>query len=502
MFRNFSTSMVIIVKKITITITLIYFSILSFSINVKDSLSNSAAGKIFLDNAITVNSTLYNTVHDSQILTLKYNNNHYVFVLFCSLNPNKYIMNIYNSSTNKLLLSSNLLSDIVLGSTQWAPRFFQTDSTTVRITFTINKVDVYYRDFSLKTFKFNSPNRLKVRYELKNGTLSDYVNFTLPVFIQHINNCLHINLNSSEFNSFSDRSLLINGTDQPQYENSKYYLTAEVLSDNFKFGDCGGISCLIESQDLTNWTLKKPVYAGPSVSSNRNHEMSMTYLNNEWHGLSRYNTDSINGYMSWSSLDGDIWRKNGLAELPNAIRGYRNSVFVIDNKKENACRQIAIIAYQKYDEQDTLKFIEHHSQRKSIGICLTTDFKKFYEILEISDPSFKTYPSICMDGDILFMSWSSGVGYFLEKIKYSKINIRTLINSSEFALLNTSEFALEDYKSGIIHWQFSREKQDWSDIIGENDQTLRYIILECGFIRARVEDCNSLYYSEIVEIQH
>jgi hypothetical protein len=406
----------------------VLFSILSFSSDGEDTIPNHHAGQIFLNNAITVNSSMYNSVHDSQILTTKFNNNQYTFIIFCSINPNKYILNIYNALTNTLLSSFNILSDTILGNAQWAPRFFQIDGSTIRITFTINKTDIFYRDISLKTFNLSPPRRLKVRYELKDGKLSDYVDFTLPVFIQHLNNSLSINLNSSEFDPFADRSLLINGTDQPQRANSKYYLTAEVLSDKFKFGDCGGISCLIESRDFTNWTLKKPVYAGPSVSFYRNHEMSMTYLDHKFHGLSRYNTDSINGYMSWTSSDGNIWKNSGLASLPGAVKGYRHSVFVIDDQKEKTCGKLAVIAYQKYDALDKTQFTEHHAQRKSIGICVTHDFEKFYKILEINDNTFNTYPSISIDGDFLYMSWSSGIGNFLERIKYSKINIRTLIN--------------------------------------------------------------------------
>jgi len=377
-------------------------------------------------NTIVVNAGA-NMVHDSQVLSLRsLSSKQYTLVLYCSLSPNKYMLSVLDSKTEKIMLNADILSDTILGKPGWAPRFFQIDSNTVRIVFTLDKSNVFYRDFYLDNFKLSPVNRLKVKYVLEDGSLSTYSDLTLAVFSAHIKNTIRINLDSINFISFGDKGILIEGTDQLQKVNSKYYLTAEILSDAFKFGDTGGIACLMESDDLKNWILKKPIFCGVDASLYRNHEMSMTYLNNEWNGLSRYNTNTINGYMYWSSVDGDTWTNKGLAAIPGAIKGYRNSVCTFESDIFNG-KKMAAIAYQKYDSLDNIPFTSHSSQRKSIGVCITEDFVHFNDIFIINDNTFNTYPSICIVGDSLFISWSSGIHYFTEKIKVAVINFRDLL---------------------------------------------------------------------------
>ncbi len=62
---------------------------------------------------------------------------------------------------------------------------------------------------------------------------------------------------------------------------------------------------------------------------------------------------------------------------------------------------------------------------------------------------------------------------------------------------DTIEFNIDGYKAGNIQWQFSSNKQIWTDIKGGNSVILKYKPMECGYLRAKVEYCNSIYFSDL-----
>lgn len=400
---------------------ILLFSLFSCNKEIENITVLDEINREFMNSIVTQSKGNYYGVHDSQVLVINNDINTFICVIYCTISPYTYQINVYDM-LGKLICNHNVLEGYDLGNTGWAPRFIKLNSNTIRVIFTVDKSRVYYRDFNLIDFKFGSVYPFMIRYTLPDGSFSEYVNFTLDIMSKHILNTTKHDIESSNFiENFSDRSLLINGTDQIQHVGDEYFLTAEILADKMINGDCGGISCLVYSNDLTKWTLKPPVYVSDSVTLNRCHEMSMTYLNNKWHGISR----NLDGYMLWNSKDGNKWEMVKLYHIPGSVKGYKHSVFVVNNPDQN----YAVIAYQRFITNDKISWTDHASQRKSVGVCYTKDFKKFYDIMVFRSDSFMTYPSIYIHDSTFVQSWSSGYSYFTEEIKISKINIKKIIGS-------------------------------------------------------------------------
>lgn len=63
------------------------------------------------------------------------------------------------------------------------------------------------------------------------------------------------------------------------------------------------------------------------------------------------------------------------------------------------------------------------------------------------------------------------------------------------------QLSLSGYKTGLIQWQYSADKQNWTDIKGSNNEKLSYIMSQSAYFRAKVEICSFEYLSDTTYIE-
>lgn len=189
--------------------------------------------------------------------------------------------------------------------------------------YTKNKTGVFYQDFSLSTATFSAEKALQVAIKNGSGGYENPADLTFDNFLQHIANVSGIDYRDPEYASFEEGNTLMEDTQQLQYVKGKYYLSCEILADKMQNGDTGGIACAIWSTDLDTWYLNNPISIGTDVDNQRDHEISITYLNGKWHALSRlnkYTAGPPSGYRHYTSDDAEKWTYHDLLSLPESIR--------------------------------------------------------------------------------------------------------------------------------------------------------------------------------------
>ncbi|GAB1416556.1 hypothetical protein MASR2M117_19620 [Paludibacter sp.] len=71
------------------------------------------------------------------------------------------------------------------------------------------------------------------------------------------------------------------------------------------------------------------------------------------------------------------------------------------------------------------------------------------------------------------------------------------LSSQEYQFIgDTIEIEMNGYKGGIVQWQQSLDKVNWTDIPGSNKVKQDIIIKQKGYFRAKVTNCEELSYSD------
>lgn len=78
--------------------------------------------------------------------------------------------------------------------------------------------------------------------------------------------------------------------------------------------------------------------------------------------------------------------------------------------------------------------------------------------------------------------------------------IKTTYSQSTEFIGDTIEVELSGYKEGNIQWQFSSDKQSWSDIKGAISAKLIHRATESGYFRAKISGCTDEYLSDITSV--
>ena len=65
---------------------------------------------------------------------------------------------------------------------------------------------------------------------------------------------------------------------------------------------------------------------------------------------------------------------------------------------------------------------------------------------------------------------------------------------------DTIELELSGYKGGNIQWQFSPDKQNWSDIKGAISAKLLQRTIDSGYFRTKITDCTNIYFSDVTRV--
>ena len=394
----------------------------------------SIRGEMIVNNAKLASVEGQIGVHDSHVLFGKVEGKNRLIVLYRG--QGAYYLNIIDPNT-----SATVESLLVGKATGWAPRMYNKDGETIRIMYTKEMTAVYYRDFDMSTLTLGQEAAFKVAIKKNGGAYDAPVAFTLDRFLEHCANVTGIDYRSSDYDLFASRHLLVEDTQQLQVVDGRYYLTAEVLSDRMPDGDCGGIACLIWSEDLDVWYLNDPIRLVENLSDQRDHEVSATYLNGEWHALSRYNKCTFGaptGFRYYTSVDGDQWTFHGLSTIPRSHGGIRHAIHRMNlfdaapsgttaNKSE---KEVAFILYQKipdiyaYHEYDD----SSHRLRTLLSLVYTTDFVTFHPVADIRDRGQLHYPSMTMYQDRLYMTWSSAIAgdNFVSSIQWSHYNLSSI----------------------------------------------------------------------------
>ena len=63
------------------------------------------------------------------------------------------------------------------------------------------------------------------------------------------------------------------------------------------------------------------------------------------------------------------------------------------------------------------------------------------------------------------------------------------------------EITLHGYKGGYIQWQYSTDKQNWTDIKDANKQKLAFCISQSTLFRAKINNCSFEYFSDTTFIE-
>ena len=394
-------------------------------------------GEIILNNVKLASQETQSGVHDSQVLADYVQGKNSLLFLYRS--ASNYHLNIRNILTGELTHCFDLVPEKIAG---WAPRMYKKDTDTIRCMYTKNKTGVFYQDFSLSKALFRPEQALQVAIKNPNGEYESPSDLTLDNFLQHITNVCGIDYRDPAYASFAERNILVEDTQQLQYVNGKYYLSCEILADKMPNGDNGGIACAMWSTDLDMWHLNNPIRLGTDIENQRDHEVSITYLNGKWHALTRFNQYTAgppSGYRYYTSDDAEHWTyHNLLLSLPEPAGGIRHSICVTDLRYANpeglltqkTSKKVAFMMYQKipkthaqyeYDETS-------HKLRTKLGIVYTEDFEHWVSVADIDDRASLHYPSITIYHDRLYMCWTSGFTgtNFVSSILWSSYNLGKL----------------------------------------------------------------------------
>ena len=391
-------------------------------------------GEIIINNIKLGSKEKQASVHDSQILADNVQGKNSLLFLYRS--ASNYHLNVRSSLTGELTHSFDLKPNGMIG---WAPRMYKKDDNTIRCMYTKNKTGVFYQDFSLSTAIFDQEKALQVAIKDCSGRYETPTDLTLDSFLEHTANVSGIDYREAKYASFDERNILMEDTQQLQYVDGKYYLSCEVLADKMPNGDTGGIACAIWSTDLDTWYLNNPISIGTNVDNQRDHEISITYLNGKWHALSRFNKYTAgppSGYRHYTSDDAEKWTCHDLLlSLPEPAGGIRHSICVTDLRYANAegvnanktSKQVAFMMYQKNPKTHAqYEFDERtHKLRTKLGLVYTEDFENWVQVADIEDRASLHYPSITIHHDRLYMCWSSGFTgtNFISSIMWSSYNL-------------------------------------------------------------------------------
>jgi hypothetical protein len=391
-------------------------------------------GEIIINNIKLASKETQSCVHDSHILADNVQGKNSLLFLYRS--AINYHLNVRSRLTGELTHSFDLIPEGMVG---WSPRMYKKDDDTIRCMYTKNKTGVFYQDFSLSTATLSAERALQVAIKDGLGGYETPADLTFDNFLQHIANVSDIDYRDQKYASFGEVNILMEDTQQLQYVEGKYYLSCEVLADKMLNGDTGGIACAIWSTDLETWYLNNPINIGTDIDNQRDHEISITYLNGKWHALSRFNKYTAgppSGYRHYTSDDAETWKFHDLLlSLPEPSGGIRHSICVTDlryadpegNNANKTSKQVAFMMYQKIPK--THAQYEHdetsHKLRTKLGLVYTDDFENWVQVADIEDRASLHYPSITIWHDRLYMCWSSGFTgtNFISSIMWSSYNL-------------------------------------------------------------------------------
>ena len=375
-------------------------------------------------------------VHDSQVMVKKVGD--YLRIIFLYRSSSNFHVVCRSPHGNELIYSKEVVDGGMVG---WAPRMFEKGEDAIRIMYTKNKTEVYYKDLTINTGGLGVERPFVVRIKDSKGTYLAERHLTLDAFLQHVANVSGIDYRLPEFAAFAKRNVLVEDTQQIQVVGDTYYLTCQVLADSMPQGDTGGIACLMWSKDMETWHLNDPIRIGSDMNEQRDHEISATFLNGKWHALSRcnkYTFDERSGYRYYTSDDGNSWTFEGMSGIPKPLGGIRHAVFKYPLRHANplgtspnySSQTVAFVLYQKIPSVDNITGTTDpsHRLRTMLGLCYTADFKNFTEVAEISDRANITYPSMYIYQDRLYMCFSSGFtgGFITASILWSSYNLGKL----------------------------------------------------------------------------
>lgn len=90
----------------------------------------------------------------------------------------------------------------------------------------------------------------------------------------------------------------------------------------------------------------------------------------------------------------------------------------------------------------------------------------------------------------------------LKRLSMIYILLLPIITYSQNKIFVGDTFGLNliGFKNGLIQWQFSPDKQIWVDLEGANKEILEEIASQSGHFRAKVSNCNNVYFSETTYI--